>query len=272
MFFIHGLGGDVFVFLKLAKLLGVDQPSYGIQAVGVAGESAPHDSVIRMASDYCREITSFHTVGPYRLAGYSLGGIIAYETARQLRSAGHEVDLLALFDTEPLTVPRWAFYGLFVPERCLHHFARWLKAPFDDKVSYISKRWMALRFRFGWNLSKQAAADVSIRSKDVKSTPSSDFLVNPVKVTLAYPIKRYPGRLDLFRADDANTRWSWFWRYMAIGGVTFHRIKGNHGQILDKDHVFSLASALAFRLGLREPEECPDQAASRPNCDADYLP
>jgi amino acid adenylation domain-containing protein len=272
MFFIHGLGGDVFVFLELAKLLGEDQPSYGIQALGVAGESASHDSIVSMAGDYCREITSFQPFGPYHLAGYSLGGIIAYETARQLRNAGHEVALLALFDTEPLTVPRWAFYGLFVPERCLHHLARWMRAPFGEKVSYISKRWKALRFRFGWNLSKQAASDVSVRSKDIKSTPSPDFLANPVKVTLAYPIKRYPGGLDLFRADDANTRWSWFWRYMAIGGVTFHRIRGNHGQILDRDHVSSVASALAFRLGIREPGENPHAEEDRPRGDADHLP
>jgi amino acid adenylation domain-containing protein len=271
VFFIHGLGGDVFVFLELAKLLGNDQPSYGIQSVEVVGQSAPHDSIVQMASHYSREITSFQPAGPYRLAGYSLGGIIAYETARQLRNGGHEVDLLALFDTEPLTVPRWAFYGLFAPERCLHHLARWVKAPFCEKVSYVSKRWKALRLRLAWNLSKHSAADVPVRINDAESSPITSFMEDPFNVTLFYQIKRYSGRLDLFRADDANTRWIWFWRYLATGGVTFHRIKGNHGQILDRDHVSSLASALASRLGLREPGGNPDEADSRINFDANHL-
>jgi hypothetical protein len=83
---------------------------------------------------------------------------------------------------------------------------------------------------------------------------------DPLNVTMDHQMKRYSGRLDLFRADDANNLWDWFWRYLAGGGVTFHRIKGNHNQILDADHVPSLASALASRLGIREPGEDPCDA------------
>lgn len=260
IFFIHGLGGDVFVFLELAKLLGNDQPSYGIQSVELAEQSQRHDSILQMASHYSTEITSFQSAGPYRLAGYSLGGIIAYETACQLRNAGHDVDLLALFDTEPITVPRWAFCLLFIPQRCVHHLARWVKTPFPEKVSFVSMRLEALRHRIAWHLLKKPGADAPIRTNDAESSKKASFMEDPLHVTLDYQMKRYSGRLDLFRADDANNLWDWFWRYLAGGGVTFHRIKGNHNQILDADHVPSLASALASRLGIREPGEDPCDA------------
>ena len=248
IFFIHGIGGDVFVFLELAKLLGEDQPSYGIQALGVDGRTAQHRSITSMASHYAREIISFHPSGPYQLAGYSMGGIIAYEIAQQLRASGHEVELLALFDSEPLKVSSWAFYGLFVPERCLYHFIQWVKIPISAKFAYIERRWSALHLRLRWNNPPQVTADVPERDDDDGSAAKPGFLESSLFVARAYHIRRYPGRLDLFSADDANTRWRWFWKYMAIGGVSFHRIKGNHGQILDRDFVSSLALALTALL------------------------
>jgi aspartate racemase len=262
IFFIHGLGGDVFVFLELAKLLGNDQPSFGIQSAELAEKPQRHDSIPQMASHYSSEITSFRPSGPYRLAGYSLGGIIAYETARQLRNAGHDVDLLALFDTEPITVPRWAFYLLFIPQRCVHHLARWVKTPFSEKVSFVSMRLEALRHRIAWHLLKKPVAEAPIRTNDAECSKKASFMENPLNVTFDYQMKHYPGRLDLFRADDGNNLWDWFWRYLAGGGVTSHKIKGNHHQILDADHVPSLASALASRLRLNEPEEAPCDVGS----------
>ena len=247
IFFIHGMGGDVFVFLELARLLGDDQPSYGIQALGIDGKSAQQDSITSMACHYAREITSFYPDGPYQLAGYSLGGIIAFETAQELRRIGREVELLALFDTEPLRVSRCAFYGLFVPERCLFHFMRWVKMPITKRLSYIQKRWSAFRLRLVWNDPAQVSADVYERV-DVEHSSTPGFLESSLLVARSYHMRRYPGNLDIFTADDANTRWRWFWRFIAVGGVSFHRIKGNHGQILDAGFVPTLARSLTARL------------------------
>src|SRR5205814_2240329 len=84
LFSVHGVGGDVYGFLELAKLLPPGQPSYGIQAVGLDGKSARHVTVEDMAAHYVKEILSFQRDGPFYLAGYSMGGLIAFEMARQL--------------------------------------------------------------------------------------------------------------------------------------------------------------------------------------------
>lgn len=250
IFFIHGIGGDVYVFLELARLLGNDQPSYGMQSLSGSGKSELHAGLSEMAASYAREIISFYPSGPYRLVGYSLGGIIAYEVAQELRRRGHEVELLALLDTEPYKVSIWEFCGMFVPERCLYHILEWAKMPMSEKLEYARKRWIAFRHRLAWNLRHQAAASAPDPAMESSSAPQQGLLEAPLAFATSHIMKRYPGRLDFFKADDGNTRWCWYWSYLAMSGVVMHRIRGNHGQILEKEYVPSLARALASRLEL----------------------
>jgi thioesterase domain-containing protein len=69
-----------------------------LQAQGIDGALAPHTTIEAMASHYIRAMKSAQAAGPYRVCGWSTGGIIAFEIARQLRDAGDEVGLVALFD------------------------------------------------------------------------------------------------------------------------------------------------------------------------------
>jgi thioesterase domain-containing protein len=71
----------------------------GIQARGLQGEAAPLRSIEEMARDYIGLVKARQPAGPYRLAGHSMGGCIAYEMAQQLSRAGEGVSLLALFDS-----------------------------------------------------------------------------------------------------------------------------------------------------------------------------
>ncbi len=93
-----GVGGTVFYFLKLASLLGRDQPFYGLQSRGVDGETAPYTSVEDIAYHYVQAITTVQPTGPYLLGGHSFGGHIAFEMALQLEALGHEVGALVLID------------------------------------------------------------------------------------------------------------------------------------------------------------------------------
>ena len=92
LFFVHPIGGTVFCYAGLARELGADQPFYAFQAVGI-------DSITEMAKQYLQELRTVQPVGPYRLGGWSLGGVIAYEMARQLRAAGEEIASLHLLDS-----------------------------------------------------------------------------------------------------------------------------------------------------------------------------
>ena len=54
-----------------------------------------------MATDYIEAITVHQPDGPYLLGGWSMGGVVAFEMARQLGERDVAVPLLVLLDAEP---------------------------------------------------------------------------------------------------------------------------------------------------------------------------
>jgi thioesterase domain-containing protein len=105
LFCVHPAGGDVLCFSALSRHLGADQPFYGLQSRGLAAGEEPLATIAAMAAAYRDEIVRA-AAGPYHLAGWSLGGAVAFEVARQLAAAGEEVALLAIVDGTPGTWPR----------------------------------------------------------------------------------------------------------------------------------------------------------------------
>ncbi|MCF3972235.1 type I polyketide synthase [Paracoccus salsus] len=105
-FLVAGMFGNVLNLRHLAQLLGGDRPFYGLQARGLFGEDKPHDNFVDAARDYIAELKQVQPVGPYLLGGFSGGGLIAWEMARQLEAEGEEVALTVLLDT-PLPIRPW---------------------------------------------------------------------------------------------------------------------------------------------------------------------
>ncbi|MEZ5798317.1 MAG: SDR family NAD(P)-dependent oxidoreductase [Paracoccaceae bacterium] len=98
-FLVAGMFGNVLNLRHLAQLLGGDRPFYGLQARGLYGDDAPHDDFTAAARDYIAEMRAVQPHGPYLLGGFSGGGLIAWEIARQLEAAGEAVPLVILLDT-----------------------------------------------------------------------------------------------------------------------------------------------------------------------------
>ncbi|MCB9656332.1 MAG: KR domain-containing protein [Sandaracinaceae bacterium] len=103
-FLVAGMFGNVLNLRHLAHLVGTDRRFYGLQARGLYGEQAPHETFEEMAAAYIEELKSVQPRGPYFLGGFSGGGITAYEIARQLEAQGDEVALLVMLDT-PVPMP-----------------------------------------------------------------------------------------------------------------------------------------------------------------------
>lgn len=98
-FICAGMFGNVLNLRHLAEQIGRDRPVYGLQARGLFGDQAPHETFEEMARDYLEEVRLVQPAGPYLLGGFSGGGLVAYEMARQLVEAGEEVELVVLLDT-----------------------------------------------------------------------------------------------------------------------------------------------------------------------------
>ncbi|AOJ36098.1 non-ribosomal peptide synthetase [Burkholderia metallica] len=99
LFCVHPGQGEIGYVRNLLPWLDTSQPLYGIAAIGFMPGETPLDSVTDMASRHVEAIRSVQSTGPYRLSGWSAGGIIAYEMARQLLDAGQSVEFLGLIDT-----------------------------------------------------------------------------------------------------------------------------------------------------------------------------
>ena len=106
LFLIAGAGGHVFTFHKFSRLLGSDYPAYGMKAIGVDGSEPPPDRVEEIAARYLDEIIKVRPKGPYVLAGYSVGGLMAFELAMQMQRRGLEVSKVIAFDTHAPGYPR----------------------------------------------------------------------------------------------------------------------------------------------------------------------
>jgi thioesterase domain-containing protein len=88
-------------YMPMAKFAPSEIPLYGLQARGLDGKTDFAASLPEMSEDYIEQIRTVQPSGPYRLLGWSLGGIIAHEVAVRLQAAGEEASLI-LMDAYPI--------------------------------------------------------------------------------------------------------------------------------------------------------------------------
>ncbi|WP_281313837.1 non-ribosomal peptide synthetase/type I polyketide synthase [Polyangium sp. y55x31] len=97
-FWVHPLGGGVSPYAPLAKAMDPDRPIYGLQSPMLHDDAARPSSIEELAAHYVEQIRRVAPRGPYFLGGWSFGGVIAIEIARQLERRGETVARLVLLD------------------------------------------------------------------------------------------------------------------------------------------------------------------------------
>jgi thioesterase domain-containing protein/non-ribosomal peptide synthetase component F len=99
LFCVHPSGGSVLCYVDLARSMGAGRPVYGLKGPDPRRDTPPPSEASAMAAEYVAALRASQPRGPYALAGYSFGGLIAFEMGQQFRRAGEEVALVALLDT-----------------------------------------------------------------------------------------------------------------------------------------------------------------------------
>jgi amino acid adenylation domain-containing protein len=97
LFWFHALDGRTLCYAELARRLS-GRPLYGVESERNGSGGA---SLEDLAARYAEAIAGAQPRGPYLLAGWSFGGILAWETARRMEELGREVGLLVLLDSRP---------------------------------------------------------------------------------------------------------------------------------------------------------------------------
>jgi thioesterase domain-containing protein len=98
LFLIHDGDGETLLYRNLARRLPDDLTVFGIEPLRLARVPLGHTRIEAMAAFYIAEMRKKQPRGPYMLGGLCAGGVIAYEMASQLKSAGESVQLVALLD------------------------------------------------------------------------------------------------------------------------------------------------------------------------------
>ncbi|WP_257668236.1 non-ribosomal peptide synthetase [Parapedobacter tibetensis] len=245
IYLVHGGGLNVLVFQSMAKYLDEDQPVYAMQALGLNGEATLFDNMQQIADKYIQEILVGNPDGPYCLAGYSLGGKIVYEMARQLLAMGKQVEMVGIFDT--------------VASNDIHHenrlkwFTQKLVRQFR-KIPFFVKTFMAypaetLAYQRLILLEKIKDMVTEKTYNELESfTYNKEILVSYLNAYDNYWIEPLDIQIDLFRVtkrlyflDDPEYLG---WNNFAKKGVKVHDVPGDHKTFILPPHDQALAIAL----------------------------
>ncbi|ORX87850.1 atromentin synthetase [Basidiobolus meristosporus CBS 931.73] len=105
IFFVHPGVGEVLIFVNLAKYFANERPFYALRARGF--DNHPYfESMEEMADMYTAAIRKTQPQGPYAVAGYSYGGVVAFEIAKRLEAQGQKVAFVGLVNIPPHIKPR----------------------------------------------------------------------------------------------------------------------------------------------------------------------
>lgn len=187
LFICAGMFGNVLNLRHLAQRLGADRPVYGLQARGLYGDMAPHESFEEMARDYLAEIRAVRPHGPYLLAGYSGGGITAFEMARQLQNEGEVVEHVIMFDTPQPTQPPLSWRDrASMKAQDLHRY----------KGAFL-RRW--LKTQVAWRNGKRAHIEAELAAAN-PTRFNNERIENAFRRALArYAVVPYRGPLTILR-------------------------------------------------------------------------
>ena len=124
---------------RFAAMLGRNRPVLAIAPHGINGE-AVRESIEEMAADRLPLVLNAQPIGPYTLGGHCNGALVAFETARLLVSAGHQVDLVIMIDPVIVSVRRSTKHLL----SSLDLIYRALGAKSDIRRQILVRAWLRL--------------------------------------------------------------------------------------------------------------------------------
>jgi thioesterase domain-containing protein len=200
-----------------------------------------------MAADYVAALLALDPRGPYLLGGWSLGGGVAYEMARQLSAQGRRTDLLALFDIDPRSFGR-----ALTPEDYsleVNWFIAELARAFGKASPALMSELQALEpdERVRYALEQAGAHGLIDEAELAQLQLLFRVFKSNLRAAAGYAPQGYPRRVTVFRAageaDEAPPP-RLEASELAAGGVETYDVPGQHHTMLREPHVEVLARRL----------------------------
>ncbi|MER8158413.1 amino acid adenylation domain-containing protein [Streptomyces sp. NPDC094472] len=251
LFFLHPGGGFSWCYSGLVRHLGADVPVHGIQARGLDGTGPLPASMDEMVEDYLARIRSVQPHGPYRLAGWSFGGLTAQALAVRIRAEGEEVGMLAVLDSYP--PGEHSDHSEPVEHEVVANNLRAMGFTFDMAELIADQEQVLLRFREFLQGGNHPMAHLDhLEAQDVLAL--KDVYVNNVRIMRSYVPQFFDGDMLFISAErkpagretllDVN-----LWQPLTGGSIEICPIDSNHGDLMtDARHAARIGRFLADRL------------------------
>lgn len=234
-FCVHGGDGGVIFFRDLGVLLSPSHPLFAIEAPAFNGsEEIRVVSVEEIATRYLGILREQQPKGPYYLGGFSFGGLVAYEMARQLVAAKEKVAFLALFDSHNPHVTGHLITRL---KRVWHSFSG--EGFFQRAVKFT-------RYVLQTRQRREAVQAEGVQTEDWSPLWHAHFVAMQ-----AYRPAAYPGKITLFKAEfgegveevDAD----YGWKHLVDAMEIIH-LPGGHRELFGPESVGRLAREVQAQL------------------------
>ncbi|HLL71284.1 MAG TPA: amino acid adenylation domain-containing protein, partial [Pyrinomonadaceae bacterium] len=248
VFFVHPAGGNIICYVALARHLGLEQPFYGLQARGLDGRDEPFARLEDMAAYYCEAVRGVQPEGPYLLGGWSLGGVVAFEMARQMREVGQQVALLALLDSPAPVRPVEELDEV----KLLAGLASDLSLPISEEdLRRLEPDRRLLQLLEQARQQRLVPLDYDL----TQARRLLDIYQTNVRALSNYQPQHCAQRITLFRARESaadNSDHSGHpaadpalgWTALSTHPVNVHEVSGDHISMITEPHVQTLAAEL----------------------------
>ncbi len=239
LFCVHGAGGNVLNFRSLSGYLRPETPFIGVRSLGSDGGPDIDETVEAMAERYLAAVREHQPMGPYWLAGYSGGGLIAYEMTQMLKAEGEKVENLIFFDTLAAHVGK-------------------------KQLSFLEKLWAArnwdVRFALEWLERKKGAKDsANVREEIDRLLAAGEPLPSEltgqrmtdafVRAQAQYEAKPYDGNIVIFKALRASTQFlaggkNLGWDKVVSGDIQVHDFDCDHFTMMSDPAISKIGELL----------------------------
>ncbi|KAI0407027.1 hypothetical protein F4802DRAFT_555394 [Xylaria palmicola] len=260
LWLVHPGVGEVLVFMGLAQhLRNDDRPIYALRARGFEGQK-PFTSIEEAVNIYVEALQTRQPQGPYALAGYSYGTMLAFEMAKKLQATGASVKFLGSFNLPPHIKMRMRHLTWNL---CLLNLSY-----FIGIVSDVYAEGLERQGDFQ-SLGRSDALQVLLEAADADRLKelglSEKALVEWTAV--AYSLQRLAvdyepqgmvDTMDVFYAVPlkmvARSRKEWLeehldkWKDFSLTKPLFHEVGGAHYTMLGPDHVLEFSDKLRAAL------------------------
>jgi len=258
LFCIHCGTGHVLRYRALSSFLDSDIPLYGVRAPELrASKNLP--TIEDLAALYVKDIRKVRPQGPYQLFGFCIGGIVAFEVARQLTELGETVSPVVMVETL-----NYAYYNNASLMQSLRFHLRYAYG----RVSKYSRKlargewkeiYAGIRSLIDWQKRKLSATSAGNGQRAAETLCARDIYDDIAVLTVIankFEPKPYSGRIHLIRAETQKVEFqndvTMGWQNIARDGVEVLTLPGDHFSLLEKPDVARVADTVDGLLATKD--------------------